>query len=239
MWENDFVINFYIEHRKILISFYTLLLFTLHGLNIFVIYYMSQKLNIKEYYNLYYFINVLVNLYTLSSNLYFLIKWTTDLLYYNITVTFVKAIIDIVFITVNMTSTSADKTVSYCMLGYCITKLLCVYIAQKMECYFMRLSRPSRSRRRSRKVHPSYDKNKEITIIITDFNYECKNHSEECENCLCSICLEEMNNKIVHSTKCNHTFHKDCIVEYTRRMDEENHNINIKCPNCREVIFSK
>ncbi len=239
MWGNDFVINFYVEHRKILISFYTLLLFTLHGLNIFVMYYMIEKLNIKEPYITYYFINEGSNLYTLCNSIYFLIKWTRDLLDYNITVTIVKGIIDIVFLIINMCLSRADKIISYCMLGYCIVSIINIYIISKMECYFMRLSRPSRSRRRSRKVHPSYDKNKEITIIISDFNYECKNHSEECENCLCSICLEEMNNKIVHSTKCNHTFHKDCIVEYTRRIDEENYNINIKCPNCREVIFSK
>jgi hypothetical protein len=243
MLGNNYIINFFVEYRKFIITFYTLLLFILHGLNIFVIYYMSQKLNIKGYYNLYYFINEAVNLYTLSSNLYFLIKWTTDLLYYNITVTFVKAIIDIVFITVNMTSTSADKTVSYCMLGYCITKLLCVYIAPKMEYYFIRLSRPSRARRRSRsrKVHPSSENN-DITVIISDFNYECKTHLEEdCINCLCSICLEEMNNKIVHNTQCNHIFHKECIVEYIKK-DIFDIQICIntingkKCPNCREKL---
>ena len=46
-----------IEYKKIVISVYTLLLFVSHGLNIFVIYYMSQKLNIREYYNVYYVIN--------------------------------------------------------------------------------------------------------------------------------------------------------------------------------------
>jgi hypothetical protein len=105
-------------------------------------------------------------------------------------------------------------------------------------------------------VQEPYLESVDLEVIIQENlieieKYECIEHmcsedpksstegEKECENCLCSICLEEMNNKIVHSTKCNHIFHKDCIIEYTRRIDQENHNINIKCPNCREVIFSK
>jgi len=54
---------------------------------------------------------------------------------------------------------------------------------------------------------------------------------KECENCLCTICLEEMNNKKVYKLDCNHKFHKDCIDEYKRIK-----KIRIKCPNCRELI---
>jgi len=234
------VINFFLEYRKIIISVYTLLLFISHGLNIFVIYYMSQKLNIRESYNVYYFINEGFYIYTLCTSLYFLNKWTRELLDYNLSITIIKIVLDATFLIINMFATKAEETVSYCMLVYSILSTINLYIVSKMQYYFMRFSRPSQAMRRrsSRKIHPE---NKEISIKISQSSYECTNHSvEECENCLCSICLEEMNDKIVHNTQCDHTFHKECIIEHIKiniTGPEARITSNLKCPNCREILL--
>ena len=44
---------------------------------------------------------------------------------------------------------------------------------------------------------------------------------------ICSICLNNFNNKI--STKCKHSFCKDCIMDWI--------SINNNCPMCRNIII--
>uniref|UniRef100_A0A6C0FBL6 RING-type domain-containing protein n=1 Tax=viral metagenome TaxID=1070528 RepID=A0A6C0FBL6_9ZZZZ len=52
-----------------------------------------------------------------------------------------------------------------------------------------------------------------------------KNGNEEC-----TICLEELNNKIVRTLHCKHVFHKECIDKWVFT----DHN---SCPNCNGDII--
>jgi hypothetical protein len=63
-------------------------------------------------------------------------------------------------------------------------------------------------------------------------------------NEVCSICLDEINeetNKLV--TECNHTFHTNCYLSYSRnwyltKWHSTNWNLKsdvIGCPNCRNA----
>lgn len=50
----------------------------------------------------------------------------------------------------------------------------------------------------------------------------------------CSICLDEY--KIgdeIYITKCNHKFHKKCIIKYI----EYNNNYIFSCPLCRQINY--
>lgn len=65
-----------------------------------------------------------------------------------------------------------------------------------------------------------------IPIEFVHFPYEMKDNTTKEE---CSICLVDFEtNDSVVSLKCNHLFHKTCIVEWA--------NHKAECPNCREKI---
>ena len=53
--------------------------------------------------------------------------------------------------------------------------------------------------------------------------------SVECENCICMICLSNMNNEIVGNNNCKHYFHYKCISEYVNKCNL----IKFVCPICR------
>ena len=76
-----------------------------------------------------------------------------------------------------------------------------------------------------------------IEIVIDNnyqsFIYNCELHSDECDNCRCTICLENMNNKEVYKMNCNHIFDKKCFLEYVNNCE----NKKITCPNCRSYII--
>lgn len=64
-------------------------------------------------------------------------------------------------------------------------------------------------------------------IEFEHFPYEIKDDKRE----ECSICLVDFEtNDSVVSLKCNHLFHKTCIVEWSSHKAE--------CPNCREKILN-
>ena len=46
----------------------------------------------------------------------------------------------------------------------------------------------------------------------------------------CSICLDDLENKLTTTTNCNHEFHIDCLNTWTR-----NHN---SCPLCRAQLYN-
>ena len=57
----------------------------------------------------------------------------------------------------------------------------------------------------------------------------------ECQK-RCTICLDNIisdNNKII--TECNHEFHFICFIKYVCDSNDR----EIKCPNCRQYIYSK
>tara|TARA_B100001059_G_C17653544_1_gene485742 strand:+ start:497 stop:859 length:363 start_codon:yes stop_codon:yes gene_type:complete len=59
-------------------------------------------------------------------------------------------------------------------------------------------------------------------------NWDYFNHNKKLD---CSICLSEITNKFNYvKTKCNHTFCKKCINNWTKK--------NNTCPNCRQPLFS-
>lgn len=49
----------------------------------------------------------------------------------------------------------------------------------------------------------------------------------------CSICLEEIGNKNIYKTVCNHVYHKECIRNYS---DYINRDDEIRCPLCNNKI---
>tara|TARA_B100001057_G_scaffold457818_1_gene506435 strand:+ start:196 stop:849 length:654 start_codon:yes stop_codon:yes gene_type:complete len=57
----------------------------------------------------------------------------------------------------------------------------------------------------------------------------------ECQK-RCTICLDDIisdNNKMI--TECNHVFHFNCFIQYVC----DSNDVEIKCPNCRQYIYSK
>jgi hypothetical protein len=65
-----------------------------------------------------------------------------------------------------------------------------------------------------------------ITVVIVSETIQSK------ENC--SICLETLNNTEVYKTKCTHIFHTICMKNYVN----SNQFNEVKCPNCRELLFT-
>jgi len=50
----------------------------------------------------------------------------------------------------------------------------------------------------------------------------------------CSVCLDPLNNTEVYKTKCSHIFHVVCMKNYVN----SNQFNEVKCPNCRETLFT-
>lgn len=44
----------------------------------------------------------------------------------------------------------------------------------------------------------------------------------------CSICIDNILLKNLHTTSCGHTFHKECIYKWIRKTNN--------CPNCRNFL---
>jgi len=80
----------------------------------------------------------------------------------------------------------------------------------------------------------------EVRESISEPDFSLKNPNEvrdsaaepdsvECENCICMICLSNMNNEIVGNNNCKHYFHYKCISEYITKCNL----IKFVCPICR------
>ena len=73
--------------------------------------------------------------------------------------------------------------------------------------------------------------NEDAIENLKEFKVEKKHFTENEEKKLvppsCAICTFEMKDKAV-SLKCNHLFHKECLIEWLR--------INGICPVCRKEI---
>lgn len=53
---------------------------------------------------------------------------------------------------------------------------------------------------------------------------------------ICTICLQELKNKLI-KTNCNHSFHKKCILKwYSATLIK---GLIFNCPICRKVIYPK
>jgi hypothetical protein len=68
-------------------------------------------------------------------------------------------------------------------------------------------------------------------IHATYYNYNNNQDISSKETRDCSICLDIINNKDLHITKCNHYFHHLCYYKYIT------HKNNTNCPNCRQFLF--
>ena len=51
----------------------------------------------------------------------------------------------------------------------------------------------------------------------------------------CVLCLEPLSDKETRTTLCNHTFHKDCLLELSRKSNTRTPN-DFPCPFCRQAI---
>ena len=72
--------------------------------------------------------------------------------------------------------------------------------------------------------------NKTVEIFLNVSEYKCENHlSEECDNCICIICLTTMDKEVVGNNNCKHYFHYKCITEYITKCSL----IKFVCPICR------
>ena len=79
--------------------------------------------------------------------------------------------------------------------------------------------------------------NKIIYICESLFHKRCPKSDDDtkysdCQECLCCVCMESQNNQEVYNFNCNHTMHKECMIEFISK----NKLVNIKCPLCREKI---
>jgi hypothetical protein len=70
-----------------------------------------------------------------------------------------------------------------------------------------------------------------IWSVFNESIYYCDKHSETCDNCLCSICLDNYNDDVIYELGCTHKFHKICLDQWL--------NKKRSCPVCRiEIIIS-
>lgn len=95
-------------------------------------------------------------------------------------------------------------------------------------------------------INEYYEKSKLLeTLEINKITYICESLFHErcpetddetkyldCQDCLCCVCMESQNNQEVYKFSCNHTMHKECMIEFISR----NKLNNIKCALCREKI---
>jgi hypothetical protein len=63
------------------------------------------------------------------------------------------------------------------------------------------------------------------------YNYYVPKKINKNETIECTICLDIIDIKDIHLTKCNHTFHNLCYYKYIK------HKNNTSCPNCRQFLF--
>jgi hypothetical protein len=68
------------------------------------------------------------------------------------------------------------------------------------------------------KIHAAYYNYSDVYLLSKEAN-------------ICSICLDSIDNKNLHITKCNHYFHNLCYYKYIK------HKNNNTCPNCRQFLF--
>jgi hypothetical protein len=68
-----------------------------------------------------------------------------------------------------------------------------------------------------------------IWSVFNKLIYDCETHSEICDNCLCPICLDSYNDKVIYELGCTHKFHKECLDIW---LNKKRH-----CPVCRIVII--
>ena len=63
---------------------------------------------------------------------------------------------------------------------------------------------------------------------LPSYNYQGRNSNEKCNICDFDLCYNDL---VTRLSKCNHTFHKNCLVNRlsTRRSS--------KCPNCKVSII--
>jgi len=87
------------------------------------------------------------------------------------------------------------------------------------------VSKANDTHERQTRVLP-YQTHEKVIVTIVSETIQCNED--------CSICLESLNNTEVYKTKCNHIFHVVCIKNYvnTNQFNE------VKCPNCRESLFT-
>ena len=89
----------------------------------------------------------------------------------------------------------------------------------------------------------SVRQNKGITSLSSEnITYAKKVHNKYlCENCqnfnnnydYCSIC---MCHGFVIKTKCNHKFHKKCLIDWIKHDNICNETFKATCPYCRQLI---
>ena len=72
----------------------------------------------------------------------------------------------------------------------------------------------------------------QIQNSLFDYNSDNVNYD------ICTICLEELksNEQNLIITKCNHIFHKDCLLKWININSEKRHNTD--CPNCKYNIIN-
>ena len=63
-----------------------------------------------------------------------------------------------------------------------------------------------------------------------DLMFPSKNFSGE-KNDLCSICLDELENKLCRELVCMHFFHEDCIDEWVAS--------DVHCPICKQDLINQ
>lgn len=83
----------------------------------------------------------------------------------------------------------------------------------------------------SMKICDCYPKN----IYMLNENNIVELNNKFVDNNTCSICIDEINKKKITLKKCNHTFHKNCILQWIRSNYEN--NIIPCCPVCRNNIY--
>jgi hypothetical protein len=202
--------------------------------------------NINNYSAVIIYLSIgLLKIYNIFLNLNFLIKFTLEsfnrLLNY-ITITF------IVYFFINITNLAILNWNKYYFLYFIYhiaTDLVEIYLFKFTSNLFQtEFNFSINTQQQSTNLIQNDKKISSIEIIINDNipieTYICKDHltlnleSEidiECQNCICTICLSNMNNLIVYRLKCNHNFHKECLINFIK-----NKNINVQCPNCRQSI---
>lgn len=84
-------------------------------------------------------------------------------------------------------------------------------------------------------IYQMYKLLKKVLIKPT-YKYECKEHvyassnEQDCDQCICCICLESMHNNFVTTFPCSHSVHYDCFLQYNaQKTNRMGSNVCLVC----------
>jgi hypothetical protein len=72
--------------------------------------------------------------------------------------------------------------------------------------------------------------------VVTPYvnKFKCDDHSTECSQCFCSVCLESKHGtSVMYGSKCSHSLHVECFLKVVHRTN------SLSCIECRQPFVTQ